>query len=398
MPKSVLTKGLLRRFLDGEATLAMVEDCYRQREPEIQAFCEWAPQPSTGTGLLAGVPVAVKDIFDVAGMRTEWGSKIFAGRTASGDAGVVRMFRERGAVMLGKTHTTSFAYFDAAPTRNPRDLAHSPGGSSSGSAAAVAVGMAPVAIGSQTQGSVLRPASYCGVVGLKPSFGILPLDGTMAFAPSLDTAGLFTQTAEDMRLLWSRLGFATGGSSRIRMAALPIPEEVEGPMRAAFWQAREALDAHWVHPPDSLADLHLTVKLIQDYEGARTHQETFEKHGEAVGAKLAEMIRRGLATPDAQYHAAKEKLVSAKGDMARLLVNYDVLLTPAALGPPPRDLTYTGDPRMNAPWTGLGLPAISIPMHVEEGLPLGLQMVAGPRGEALLLDAACQAEACILEG
>jgi Asp-tRNA(Asn)/Glu-tRNA(Gln) amidotransferase A subunit family amidase len=392
-----MAKGLLRRFLDNEASLNTVTAAWREREADIQAWLQWNPQPGSGRGPLAGVPFGVKDIFDVAGLRSEWGSQLFAGRVAQDDSGVVRTLRECGAVVLGKTHTTAFAYFDAAPTRNPHDLKHTPGGSSSGSAAAVAAGMAAFALGSQTQGSMLRPASYCGVVGFKPGFGLLPLEGVMPFAPSLDTAGLFTQTAEDMRLLWERIGYDVECDERARLGALPMPEEVEGPMRVAVWRAVEQLGIRWVRPPDSWHNLYSAVTLIQEYEGARTHRQTFERHGEAMGAKLAGMIRRGLDTPRGEYLAARERVAAARRDLTRVALQSDVLLSPAALGPAPRDLTYTGDPRMNSPWTGLGVPSISIPMPVEGGLPLGLQMVAPHGKEALLLKAACELEAALPE-
>ena len=156
--------------------------------------------------------VCAKDIFETLKMATEYGSPIYAGRKGACDAALVTTLRERGAVLLGKTQTTAFAYYDAAPTRNPRDLRRTPGGSSSGSAAAVAAGMAAFALGSQTQGSVIRPASYCRVAGFKPTYGLLPLDGVLGFAPSLDTAGLFTQTADDLAVLWARMGFPVAGS------------------------------------------------------------------------------------------------------------------------------------------------------------------------------------------
>lgn len=387
-----MAKGELALCLEGARSLGHYLSVVRQRDSEIQAWTQIDPLPPTGSGPLDGVPVAVKDIFETVGLRTEFGSPLFAGRVSSRDSGLVAMMRARGAVVMGKTHTTAFAYFDAAPTRNPHDLAHTPGGSSSGSAAAVACGMAPVAIGSQTQGSVLRPASFCGVVGLKPTHGFLPLDGVLPFAPSLDTAGFFTQTAADMRLLWSRMGFAVGGAVP-RFAAFPPPDGVEPPMRETFLRTVAALGAPVIEPPASFTELHSSVKLLQDYEGAHTHRETYEQHGSAIGLKLAAMIERGLATPEAEYLAARDRLLAARADMRQMFAQYSVILTPAALGPAPEGLGFTGDPRMNSPWTGLGTPAISVPMTVgPKELPLGLQMTAARGQEALLLDAACIVE------
>lgn len=388
-----MATGELTYCLEGSRTLAHYVKAAREGDARIQAWTQLEALPATGPGPLDGVPFGVKDIFETIGLRTEFGSPIFAGRVSAVDAGLVSMLRARGAIVMGKTHTTAFAYFDAAPTRNPRHPEHTPGGSSSGSAAAVAAGMVPFALGSQTQGSVLRPASFCGIVGLKPTHGFLPMDGVLPFAPSLDTGGLFTQTAEDMRCLWERMGFAAHSDAGIRFAAFPAPAEVEPPMQAAFSAAVSRLGASIVEPPPAFARMHLSVKLMQDYEGARTHQETYRRHGVAVGAKLAGMIERGLAIPEEEYLAARHNVDEARREMKALFASHPVILSPAALGPAPRDLTYTGDPRMNSPWTGLGVPAISVPLPVAQGeLPLGLQMAAARGQEALLLRAACIVE------
>lgn len=343
------------------------------------------PQPPLGEGALSGVAFGVKDIFDTAGIPTEWGSALMAGRTPDTDSALVRMLRERGAVMLGKTHTTAFAYFDPAPTRNPRALDHTPGGSSSGSAAAVAAGMVPFALGSQTQGSVLRPASFCGCVGFKPTFGVLPLDGVMPFAPSLDTAGLFARTAADMEDLWRRMGFPTAETGTSKIAALTVPEDVEPAMRDKFLETAARLGVPVVDPPPPLDELAGAVGLIQDVEGSRQYKAIWQDHGAAVGAKLAALIERGLAIIDLRRHACLSYIEYAQEQLAPLFAEYPVLLTPAALGPAPATLESTGSPRMNAPWTGLGAPAISIPMPVGDGLPLGLQVVSLPGNDALLL-------------
>src|SRR4051794_24656245 len=164
-------------------------DAYARTEPSIQAWVEVNPQEALGDGLLNGIPFGVKDILETTGFATEYGSPLYAGRQGNCDATIVTRLREAGGILFGKTRTTAFAYFDPAPTRNPRDPAHTPGGSSSGSAAAVAAGVVPFALGSQTMGSIVRPASFCGIVGFKPTFGTLPVDGVLPFAPSLDTVG-----------------------------------------------------------------------------------------------------------------------------------------------------------------------------------------------------------------
>jgi Asp-tRNA(Asn)/Glu-tRNA(Gln) amidotransferase A subunit family amidase len=355
----------------------------RERDGEIRAWTQVSPQPALATGPLDGVTFGAKDIFDTRKLRTEYGSPLFAGRHGGRDAALITRLRERGAILVGKTQTTAFAYFDPAPTRNPCNPAHTPGGSSSGSAAAVAAGMVAFALGTQTQGSVVRPASFCGVCGFKPAHGLLPLDGVLPFAPALDTAGLFTQTAEQMRWLWGAMGYDIGASPSA-MAALPLPAEVEPAMRECFEQAVSRLGAKTLQPPRSFFDL--PVKLINDYEGARTHEAMWRKHGARVGAKLAELIERGLKIPQPDYRRALEALERTRKEMAGL----PVLLWPAAFGAAPRGLASTGDPRMNAPFTALGWPAITIPMGRDAaGLPLGLQLAAAPGQEAVLLATAC---------
>jgi len=374
-----------------DRTVAYCLERIREKEAEIQAWAQVEVRGPLGDGLLRGVPFGVKDIFDVEGTRTEFGTSVFAGRVSKEDCSLVRRLRELGGTVVGKTHTTAFAYFDSAPTRNPRNVKHTPGGSSSGSAAAVAAGMVPFALGSQTQGSVLRPASFCGVVGFKPTLGLLPLEGVMPFAPTLDTAGFFAETPQDMRRLWQCLG-GGGGTGLRRMAAFPAVAEVEAPMRSAFEAAIERIDAKVVDPPDSFRELYVAVRNIQDYEGARSHQEAYWRHRERVGVKMAQLVERGLGMPLEQYEASMEHLQRARLEMDQVFSQFDVILTPAALGPAPEGFATTGDPRMNAPWTGLGTPAISIPMPVSEGLPLGLQMTAGRGRDSFLVDVACIVE------
>ncbi len=369
-----------------------LDDCLKfigQLDPQLHCWTEVSPREPLGQGPMSGVPFGVKDIYATAGLGFECGSPVFAGRRAEEDASLVRRLRELGAIVVGKTHTTAFAYFDPAPTRNPHNQGHTPGGSSSGSAAAVAARMVPMALGSQTQGSVLRPASYCGVAGFKPTFGLIAMDGVMPFAPTLDTAGFFTVDAADMAELWRRMGYAVGLDRSARLAAFAIPREVEEPMRRAVIRAAEELSAPMIEPPESFLTLWQAVKMVQDYEGARTHEDSYRRHGKAVGSRLADLIERGLATPPEPYRAALDHIARAKRDMAQVFEQYDVIVTPAALGPAPATLTSTGDPRMNAPWTGLGCPAISIPLAVPKGsLPLGLQLTAAPGCDGLLLHAA----------
>src|SRR5215467_6331233 len=182
----------------------------RTMDASIQAWVQVLPQTMTGAGALAGIPFGVKDVFETRGLATEYGSPIYKGRIGTVDAAMVRDLRSRGGILLGKTHTAAFAYKDPPPTHNPRNLDHTPGGSSSGSAAAVAAGMVPFALGTQTGGSILRPASFCGVTGFKPTYGLISLDGVMQYSRSCDTLGFFTNTPDDMLLLWDAMAHSTG--------------------------------------------------------------------------------------------------------------------------------------------------------------------------------------------
>ncbi|MBI1792490.1 MAG: amidase [Acidobacteria bacterium] len=359
--------GLFRQFLDGSATLHTCLRRIARHDAEVEAWVEVAPQPALGDGPLRGIPFGAKDIFETRGLSTAYGSPLYAGRKGDRDAVLVERLRRHGAILLGKTHTTAFAYFDPAPTRNPRNLAHTPGGSSSGSAAAVAAGMVPFALGTQTQGSVLRPAAYCGVVGFKPTFGLLPLDGVLPFAPTLDTAGLFTEDPPDLQALWERMGYG-----RADLEATVEPGRPTG------------LD-------ELLETVRPAARLINHYEGARTHEARWREHGAAIGAKLAALVEEGLRVPEEAYQAARAILEQSKAMAAELFERCPLIATPAAPGPAPLGLESTGDPRMNAPWTALGVPAITVPLAVPPGgLPLGLQLTAAWGRDAFLVAAAAK--------
>src|SRR5438876_8833055 len=210
-------------------------------DPSIHAWVQVLPQRPTGKGKLSEIPFGVKDIIETRGLSTEYGSPIYKGRIGTADAAIVREMRRRGAILLGKTQCTAFAYFTPPPTRNPRDLEHTPGGSSSGSAAAVAAGMVPIALGTQNKGSVLRPASFCGVTGFKASYGLLPMEGVLPLAKSLDTLGFFTHTPGDMLALWESMGHPAGRSEDFELGAPEPMPEVEPAMAAAFRNALSRL-------------------------------------------------------------------------------------------------------------------------------------------------------------
>ena len=387
-----LTQWLHASGKERELALQPCLDRIRELDTSIHAWVQVLPQRPTGDGKLSEIPFGAKDIMETRGLSTEYGSPVYKGRIGTADAAIVRDLRHRGAILLGKTQTTAFAYRTPAPTRNPRNLEHTPGGSSSGSAAAVAAGMVPFALGTQTQGSVLRPASYCGVTGFKGSYGLVPIEGVLPFAKSLDTLGFFTNTPADMLALWELMGHPIGNPEEF---ALGVPEpmpRVEPEMAAAFGKTVTLLRGAGVafRPIniaamlDKLADAAQTVMF---YEGARFHEQRYKEYGAKL-ADLAELVRDGLQIPEQRYDDARRYIAESKATVSELYKATPVILVPAATGPAPLGLASTGDPRMNAPWTALGTPAISIPMPVAGGLPLGLQLTAGHGQDARVLQTA----------
>ena len=414
---------LSRQVLDGQTTPnEVVEYCLERIDETDEVTEAWARLDSdrarreasrltdelkTGPprGDLHGIPFGVKDIFDTAGLATEWGSSLYRGRVPAKDAALVARLRQAGAIVLGKTHTTAFAYFDPGPTRNPHNAEHTPGGSSSGSAAAVAESVIPFALGSQTQGSVIRPASFCGVVGLKPSFGRLPTGGVLPFAPTLDQVGLFTLTVDDMAFLWRAMGEAGGtrpAPDRLAAPAWPIDGGLDPEMQSAFGQALERLRTAGfavdpVSLPESFNELPRAAKCVMRFEAAQVHRERFEQHGPEIGAKLFELLAEGRKTTRGEYESSLEALVRARADFAALTREFPVWVTPAAPGPAPKGLASTGDPCCNAPFTALGVPAVSLPFALSrDGLPLGMQLAAGRDQEDLLLSTALRCESKLM--
>ena len=371
-------------------------------DPSIHAWVQVAPQPATGDGPLAGIPFGAKDIIETRGLATEYGSPIYKGRIGTDDAAIVSDLRRRGAILMGKTQTTAFAYRTPAPTRNPRKLEHTPGGSSSGSAAALAAGMVPFALGSQTLGSVLRPASFCGVTGFKPTHGVVPLEGVLPIAPSLDTLGFFTHTAEDMLALWEALGHHAQGPTPNGESTFGIPDplpDIDPPMAAALRTAVARLrDAGLaIEPLDlapMLAELHAVSRVVMAYEAAIVHRERYDEHGDRL-ADMADLVREGRGVSTNRYDEARHVIGAWRDRMASTYRETPVILVPAAVGPAPFSLASTGDPRMNSPWTALGTPAITIPMGETDGLPLGLQLTAAAGEDSVLLRVAARVEALL---
>jgi Asp-tRNA(Asn)/Glu-tRNA(Gln) amidotransferase A subunit family amidase len=362
-------------------------------------------------GPLHGVPVGLKDIIDTADMPTENGSPLHAGRTPARDAAVVERLRAAGAVLLGKTVTTEFAGRAPGKTRNPVNPAHTPGGSSSGSAAAVAASQVPLAVGSQTGGSVIRPAAYCGVFGFKPTHGLISRHGMFQLSRSLDHVGVFARTLEDVALLAEVLvGFdardpdsrasAHPPYSEIAASEPPIPpllafvktarwEQVDPDAREAFAELVEFLgdrveELDLGEPAVQALEWH---RIILDSEMAANLDWAWEGGRARLSPSMVERLARGREVRARDYLQALMRRPALNAGFDELFAQrYDAILTPAASGTAPRGLESTGDPAFNAVWTLCGMPALTVPlMQGENGLPLGVQLV-GPRlGDARLL-------------
>jgi Asp-tRNA(Asn)/Glu-tRNA(Gln) amidotransferase A subunit family amidase len=376
--------------------VAAALEAYVNTEPAVHAWVEVSPQPPLGNGPLNGVPLGVKDIFETAGLACEYGSALYKDRKGTCDAPVVTTLRSLGAVLFGKTHTAAFGYFDPPPTRNPRNPAHTPGGSSSGSAAAVAAGVVPFALGTQTMGSIIRPASFCGITGFKPTFGTLPVEGILPFAPSLDTVGLLAESIAMCARVWRALGFAEETELPARFGIPADLPAVSGDMQSAFDDAirrlRTAFKVETVQLPQPYDSLLAAARTVNDYEGARSHYQRWCQFGDRIGEKLAALVRHGMEISEAEYLDKLRYVHETADSLSTQFAEFPVLLTPAAPGVAPEGLGSTGNPVMNAVWTALGTPAVSIPMPRAAGLPLGLQLIAGRHADSMLLNAASRIE------
>jgi aspartyl-tRNA(Asn)/glutamyl-tRNA(Gln) amidotransferase subunit A len=349
-------------------------------------------------GLLHGVPVGIKDIIDVAGMPTTGGARPWAHTRPTRDATCVARLKAAGAIILGKTATTEFAYRDPAPTRNPWNPGHTPGGSSAGSGVALAARMVPLALGSQTVGSVLRPAAYCGVVGFKGTHGVVPVDGVIALAWSLDHVGVFARSVTDAALgfgvlVEQPLEPATPRAPRLALApellARAEPEAAAQIQGAADRFARAGARVIEVKLPTSFSDLHAAGLVVLQAEAAAYHVENFRHHAAEYGQEIRALVEAGLKdTAIACAHANRVRL-RFREEVMPLLAGYGALLGPTAPGPAPAGTGSTGDGSLCAPWSYAGVPAISLPSGLSQaGLPHAIQLVAAAGQEAALLDVA----------
>ena len=408
---------LLRLFRENPAAAdqyaAACLEKAKTAEPVLKAF-EYLPQDTTRRpGPLSGIPVAIKDIIATADMPTTNGSPIYQDCIPAADAWVVERLRNLGATIFGKTVSTEFAWRHPGPTTNPRNRNHTPGGSSSGSAAAVAAGIVPLALGTQTLGSVIRPAAFNGVVGLKPSFGAMPRIGVHPLSPSLDHVGLFARRVEDVAFALSLLG---GSSDRDRHGR-PVPafevsidkglQPTENPrlaiVRFAKWsrtepEQRQVFDAAIATLRGAgavLVELELpeldqlnwsAVNTILASEGALIFESLIERYPDRTSERLKELVRTGKAIGATDYLAAKALQEKMRAAFPDDLSGFDAVLTLPAFGEAPIGLGYTGDAEYCAPWTWLGVPALSLPAGFgKHGLPLGIQIVGAYREDLRLL-------------
>jgi Asp-tRNA(Asn)/Glu-tRNA(Gln) amidotransferase A subunit family amidase len=391
---------LARRIEAGELNpLAVVELCAQKiaaREGEIGAFVtldlEAARRAAAAPGLaqmpLRGLPVGVKDVFDTVAFPTQYGTPIYAGHRPKTDAAMVAMIRRAGGLVLGKTVTTELQSLQPAGTRNPHNLAHTPGGSSSGSVAAVAAGMVAVALGSQTGGSVIRPAAYCGIAGFKPSYRMLPTVGMKCFSWSLDTAGLFAAGIADVAFAAAAI---SGRDLRVDRHAPQAPtialvrthlwSEASADIQTAVEHAARAAEAAGAHLkevelPPIFEDAMRAHGIVQDYEAYRALADEIDHHRETLGPILREQLGNAAAIKPEAYDEARRTSRRARQAFADLMAETDVILTPSAPDAAPYGLGSTGKPTFNRLWTLLGPPCINVPgLADKNGLPLGVQIV-----------------------
>jgi len=388
--------------VDSETVLADAQ----QRQEELEA--------GTTIGPLHGVPIGIKDIYNIAGIPTTCGSKVYADFVPDETAVTVDLLQKAGAVVLGKTVTTEFACMDPSHTKNPWNPAHTPGGSSSGSSVSVAARICPVAMGSQTVGSVVRPASYNGIVGLKPTYGRVSRRGVVPVSWSLDTVGWMGRSVEDMAVLLQVMA----GPDELDPVASTLPaddylsglesaqppriglittffmeisdEETQQQTRATLEKLKSAgASVVEVTLPESFNTAVEDQLLIMAVEAAAFHKPVYEKQAQDYQPKLREMLRQGLETDAVDYSKALERRLRFIADMKRLAEQIDILLTPTTPTAPLADLTSTGDSRFQGPWTSCGLPTITLPSGLaKSGLPVGIQLIAPPFEETRLLAAA----------
>lgn len=417
-PANSLTARAALRLLETRelSAAALLRDCLEriaEREPVIGAWACLAAEPALAAareldagawrGPLHGLPLGVKDIIDTVDLPTAYGSPIYAGHRPAWDAACVAAARAAGGIVLGKTVTTEFATYHPGKTANPHNPAHTPGGSSSGSAAAVADGMVPLAYGTQTAGSVIRPAAFCGVVGFKPSFGLISRAGVKVLAGALDTIGVFARDVADAALFAGvcagvDLGVPeTSAPPRIGLCRGPHGDEAEPAARAVLEDAAARLSAAGAGVvdctlPAAFAALSTAQTEIMAWEAARAFEYETRHHADALSPKLKSLIAQGAAIPFERHAANLAQAFECRRQFADVMRGCDALLTLSAAGEAPAGLAATGDPLFNRIWTLLGAPCVHLPIaRGPRGLPLGVQMVGSESSDRATLAAAAWA-------
>jgi Asp-tRNA(Asn)/Glu-tRNA(Gln) amidotransferase A subunit family amidase len=403
---SLTSEQLTAACLDRIAARDLAVQAWAHLIPEValsQARAADAAKARGGKlGALHGVPVGIKDIVDTLEWPTEQGTAVFKGRKPAQEAEIVTRLKAAGAVILGKTVTTELAFYGPGKTRNPHNSAHTPGGSSSGSAAAVADFQVPLAVGTQTAGSIIRPASYCGVFGFKPTFGAISTKGVLSQSPPLDTTGGYARSAGDMALLIEAMGGAavdhenppmgegSRGAPRFAFVKSPAWETGDKAMQAAMLDlvvklggAVEEIDLPMAF--DATGGLQ---RAVQFHDIAASYGPILDQNPGKLSSKLVEVIGEGRTVAASEYAVACARRDGLYAALSDVFTRFDAILTPAASGPAPEGLLSTGSPAFNFLWTYLGCPAVSVPVLDVDGMPLGVQLV-GPRdADAGLLAAA----------
>ncbi len=396
-----------RKLATREITaVSLLEDCLDRIAARESAVHAWtfldsdaamrrarALDAQASAGLLHGLPIAVKDLFDTCDMPSSYGSPIYAGHRPAADAACVALARSAGAIVLGKTVTTEFATFHPGPTCNPHNPLHTPGGSSSGSAAAVADWMVPLAFGSQTAGSIVRPAAYCGVVGYKPTFGTVNRVGVKMISDTLDTIGALARTVSDAALFVAALtdrpelmidrplsDAPRVGLCRTHEWDRAHPETVTAFEDAARCLREAGASLRDVVLPPQFAELVDAQIAIMVHEVARSLSYERLTHRASLSVEMIAMIDAGLAVSPARYDAARDLAQRSRSALAEVFADVDVLLAPSTVGEAPHGIAATGDPLFNRMWTLLHTPCVHLPCALgPRGLPVGIT-IAGPIG------------------
>ena len=398
--RSLTVREAARQIAERRLTAEALTAAYLDREQALATARRRDAEPPRGP--LHGIPLAVKDLIDTVDMPTTDGSSIYHGHWPAADASCVALAKAAGAVVVGKTVTTEFAAFTPGKTANPRNPAHTPGGSSSGSAAAVADGMAPLAFGTQTAGSVIRPAAYCGCVGYKPSFGLINRAGVKPLADSLDTVGVLAPTVEDTAFFVGVLSerpalrhlAVPSEAPRFGLYRTPMWDAAEPATAAAIDEARAALEragaavAELAVAPEhhGLAEAQNTIMCFEAVR-AFAHERTL--HSAELSPRFAQMLDAGMAIGADEYDRALARAVAARVGLTAFFGACDAVLVPAAPGEAPIGLGNTGDPIFNRMWTLLGVPCVTLPARwAENGLPTGVQLVGRAGDDARLMGCA----------